>query len=186
MNHALCIADVPPRRDSLPIVVDDAAKAFGERLREAYENAGFNRNAFSRQIGAYYHQVLRWEDGQIPKPETLAKIAEVCGVTVDWLLRGGAVVDREDVPGSLLLWESKLAPKSYDPKRNRPRLLATKFRFPPDEAYKWGQVWSLALDEIAGRGQTEAGRAETEAAKKEGDALGLRPLPSKPPKKARR
>lgn len=66
----------------------DTAKAIGRRIREAYTRAGMTRAVFAERLGAYYHDVDRLEKGQQPSPERLTRIAELCGVTERWLVRG--------------------------------------------------------------------------------------------------
>jgi transcriptional regulator with XRE-family HTH domain len=60
----------------------------GKRIREAYEAIGLSRKDFAAKIDRYYHDVMRLEGGQKPDPETLTLIAEICGVTERWLVRG--------------------------------------------------------------------------------------------------
>lgn len=60
----------------------------GARIREAYESAGYSRKQLAEAIGRYYHDLMRIEAGQKPDPETLTSIAELCGVTERFLVRG--------------------------------------------------------------------------------------------------
>lgn len=60
----------------------------GERIARAYKAAGFTRKEFAVALDRYYHDVGRLEKGQKPDPETLTRIAELCGVTERWLVRG--------------------------------------------------------------------------------------------------
>lgn len=65
--------------------VDD----LGKRIVEAYVGAGMNRNQFAKQLGTTYPNVMRWEKGETkPKGDYLAKIAEVCSVSMEWLITG--------------------------------------------------------------------------------------------------
>jgi len=65
----------------------------GQRIKAAYEAAGFSRKQIAEAIGRYYHDVMRIEDGQKPDPETLCQIAELCGVTERFLVRGENYAD---------------------------------------------------------------------------------------------
>lgn len=58
----------------------------GERIIYAYRKAGLNRNQFSKAIGTTYANVMRWEKGTTPRSEYIQAIAELTGVTTDWLL----------------------------------------------------------------------------------------------------
>ena len=60
----------------------------GGRIKVAYKAAGYTRKEFAEQLDRYYHDVERIEKGQKPDPETLTRIAELCGVTERWLVRG--------------------------------------------------------------------------------------------------
>lgn len=62
--------------------------ARGKRVREAYKAAGFTRKEFAEELDRYYHDVERLEKGQKPDLDTLTRIAELCGVTERWLVRG--------------------------------------------------------------------------------------------------
>lgn len=46
------------------------------------------RGDFATALGTLYPNVDRLEKGQRPEPETLTRIAEICGVTERWLVRG--------------------------------------------------------------------------------------------------
>lgn len=96
------------------------ATTLGERIVEAYKDAGLNRNQFAKRLGTVYHNVIRWEEGSVPGPEYLSKIASITGVTVDWLLHGGAkptTTQRDDESSAAL--EQFLA--AFDPDdRERP------------------------------------------------------------------
>lgn len=61
----------------------------GERIVEAYEGAGLNRNQFAQALGTTYANVIRWEKGETrPKGDYLAKIASVCSCRLAWLMTG--------------------------------------------------------------------------------------------------
>lgn len=58
----------------------------GERIIYAYRKAGLNRNQFAKAIGTTYANVMRWEKGATPGSGYIQAIAELTGVTTDWLL----------------------------------------------------------------------------------------------------
>lgn len=155
----------------------------GQRILSAYEGAGLNRNQFAKRIDAYYHQVLRWEAGHLPKPATLVKIAEATGVSIDFILRGESSVDREDEPESFKVWEKKLAPRDYDPAKHRRRLLRMGFRYPPSEAFKWTRAFELIVDEEQG---AYSATPPSPAAVHEAEEKGYKKLPPKPPRKPKK
>lgn len=66
----------------------EADLARGRRIREAYQRVGMKRQDFATALGTHYPNVDRLEKGQRPEPETLTRIAEICGTTERWLVRG--------------------------------------------------------------------------------------------------
>jgi len=55
-------------------------KTPGARIKEAYENAGYNRSTFQRAIGMAYSTILDWErDRYAPRYENLQLIEELTG-----------------------------------------------------------------------------------------------------------
>lgn len=61
----------------------------GGRIRKARELAGLTQADLGRQIGVQAAAVSKYEKGDAdPGTVTLAKIAEIGGVTVDWLVTG--------------------------------------------------------------------------------------------------
>lgn len=63
---------------------------FGTRLRHKREKAGLTRNALAKKVGVTYNAIHYWEaKGQIPKTDSVQKIAKVLGVSSDYLLNGG-------------------------------------------------------------------------------------------------
>lgn len=78
---------------SPPVDEEFDTATVGGRIRFAYRNrpaGALSRNEFAARLGAHYPHVMRWEAGtQVPGGRYLGKIAELCGTTVDWLMRGG-------------------------------------------------------------------------------------------------
>lgn len=62
-------------------------KVLGRRIKEARERLERNRNQMARELGTSWQHVDRWERGVTePSPESLRKLADYLGVTVDHLL----------------------------------------------------------------------------------------------------
>lgn len=58
-----------------------------ERLIDAREKLGYNRKDFSEKLGIPYRTITNYENGsREPGSDYLLKVANECGVTIDWLL----------------------------------------------------------------------------------------------------
>jgi len=58
-----------------------------KRLKEAREMAGLSQSQVARRVGVEQSTYARYESGtRSPNPQLLSKIANVLGVSVDWLL----------------------------------------------------------------------------------------------------
>ena len=58
-----------------------------KRLVEARECSGYNRKQFAEFLQMPYRTITNYENGsREPGSEYLAKVADVCGCTTDWLL----------------------------------------------------------------------------------------------------
>ncbi len=67
----------------------DTVRVFRERLREVIEGSGRTRSAFAADVGmdrSTLSQLLASDDVRLPRAETVASIAAVAQVSVDWLL----------------------------------------------------------------------------------------------------
>ncbi len=67
----------------------DTVDAFRTRLVEVIERSGMSRSEFARRIGAdrsTLSQLLAADGTRLPRAETIAAIASVAQVSVDWLL----------------------------------------------------------------------------------------------------
>ncbi|NCQ60120.1 MAG: helix-turn-helix transcriptional regulator [Myxococcales bacterium] len=61
--------------------------SLGQRIRQAYVDAGLNRSQFQRALGVAYSTVLMWErDRTQPNADNLRLISEITGKPVDVLL----------------------------------------------------------------------------------------------------
>lgn len=66
--------------------------AFGARLRAARESAGLQQVQASERVGLPVRSLRRWESGLAdPGVERTMRLAEVYGVSVDWLLGRTAI-----------------------------------------------------------------------------------------------
>lgn len=76
-------------------------EAFKQRLREAYRRAG-GQEAVERRARIAQTTLSYWAGPakKLPPPDRLARLAEACGVTVEWLLTG---TDRAGVIDQRLL-----------------------------------------------------------------------------------
>ena len=72
---------------------------FGDNLKKIREDAGLSQKALAEKIFVSQQTVAKWErNGSTPNPETIVMIAEVLGVSNDYLL---GVVDKNITPVSL-------------------------------------------------------------------------------------
>lgn len=81
----------------------DTIRIFRQRLREAMQNAELNRSQLALRAGidrSTLSQLLASDLGRLPRADTVAAMASVLGVSVDWLLglsgeaaRSAAILD---------------------------------------------------------------------------------------------
>lgn len=191
MVRAQCFA-VAPRREPASVATAVRSQVV-DRIVAAYEAKGFNRHSFSKACDVSYTTLAAWENGkggQFPEPsaEALRSVAAALGVSEAYL-RGDTsdeASDREvqrESEASYLAWRSSsLAPPDLRPEIER-RMLATRFRFPPDQLWRWGTIHDQVVAEIRGRQVASELRAKEEAtaeardeAKSEGATRPKRPL----------
>lgn len=66
-------------------------RGIGHRIRWARERAGSTREELAARVKVHPGSIARWETGgSVPHAYTLERIAEVAGVTVEWLRTGRA------------------------------------------------------------------------------------------------
>ncbi len=70
------------------MVVELHPKAIGRRIRDLRKRAGLTQHGWAQQLAMTAQQLSNYENGRIPDPPFLVRIAEVAGVSVDWLLTG--------------------------------------------------------------------------------------------------
>ncbi len=76
------------------MVVELHPKDIGRRIRDLRKQAGLTQHGWAQQLGMTAQQLSNYENGRIPDPPFLVRIAEVAGVSVDWLLTGKGVGPR--------------------------------------------------------------------------------------------
>lgn len=96
----------------LPQLTPQAADwfvAFGHRLRAARERAGLQQVQASERVGVPVRSLRRWESGLAePGVEKTMRLAEVYGVSVDWLL-GRTDIRACVQPGMVMIDENAVA-----------------------------------------------------------------------------
>ena len=79
---------------------------FSERLRALVDERGLSNLELAKAVGLSHVSIGNFLDGQLPKSEYLAALAEYFGVTTDWLLgrepQSSSPALHEDVPEYLL------------------------------------------------------------------------------------
>ena len=77
-------------REQRPVIDRrDTVRIFRARFLEALERAGLSRSALARQTGidrSTLSQLLSLDNGRLPRADTVAAIASVLKVSLDWLL----------------------------------------------------------------------------------------------------
>lgn len=64
-------------------------KDFPKRLKDIRRQKNISQNELGKMIDLHYSHIGRYERGQsVPSTETLYKLANALGVTMDWLLEG--------------------------------------------------------------------------------------------------
>ncbi len=164
-----------------------------DRLKALRARAGMTQEQVAREIGVSSITISRYERGAIESPdvEVLRRLAHVYGSTLDWMLGREPQTDESrvevDVPESFRVWRETMAPADLSPQAEE-RMLQTHFRFPPQDAYRWGQVYDLVMAELRGRRSSreiEAEEQATQEADRTRKTAGLRKLPPKKKSKKR-
>ncbi len=126
--------------------------------------------------------------------QNINRIVETLGISANFFTQEGPTphytsyitsneqrVERDDAQPSeaFLIWEARLAPRTYDPRKHRQRLIERQYRFGPEDAYLFTQAFELMLKE---RPPSEVDAASMREAEREADDLGAK-RPGKGPKK---
>ena len=131
----------------------------GERLRQAREEAGLdNKSAVAREVGVRPETMGRYEAGTLePSAHIVANLAELYGVTTDWLIRGV-----ESAPEAFREWADSPRGKAASPAA---RAWVASVRVPegvtPDAAFY--DALALAYEHQLSRAEAAAAAAETRA-----------------------
>jgi transcriptional regulator with XRE-family HTH domain len=78
--------DAPDRRD------------IGERIKSARRKAGFTQRELAKKLNVSAGAVGQWETGSVPATERLGTLAELLGISLDWLL---ATSERANQPAGV-------------------------------------------------------------------------------------
>lgn len=78
------------------ITMEETNKMVGDRIRGIRKVLGLSQNELGESLNITGVAIGNYERGRIPKGKTLQKIAEMGGVTVDWLLTGQGVAYAEE------------------------------------------------------------------------------------------
>lgn len=84
-------------------MTDSPVSGLAERLREARERAGLSARALDEKAGITPGHTTLIESGRRESPavETIRKLAEALGVSIDWLVTGresGTLPGEDDAP----------------------------------------------------------------------------------------
>jgi transcriptional regulator with XRE-family HTH domain len=69
------------------------AEEVGHRVREARLAHGWTHEELARRMGVNWRTVQRWQSGQLPKMQTLLRLAEVLTVPAGYLIEPDATSD---------------------------------------------------------------------------------------------
>jgi transcriptional regulator with XRE-family HTH domain len=75
------------RPDRIP-TGDDASdrRAIGERIKSARRKTGFTQRELAKKLDVSAGAVGQWETGGVPATDRLATLADLLGISLDWLL----------------------------------------------------------------------------------------------------
>lgn len=77
-------------------------QAFGARVKQLRKNRGWSQKQLAGQLDIRFQLLNKYEGGQhIPPAETLIKLADVLGTTVDYLLTGNPQQEHPNVDDTL-------------------------------------------------------------------------------------
>ena len=142
----------------------DTVRIFRARFLEALERAGLSRSALARQTGidrSTLSQLLSLDNGRLPRADTVAAIASVLKVSLDWLLglsheaRLGADVLQE----SLHFTPSAQTPVDENLARWHVEAAGYKIRYVPatlPDLIKTEEVMRFEFHDYAGRSADQA------------------------------
>lgn len=88
----------------LDVLMQDSAlrQAFGARVKQLRKEHGWSQKQLAGQLDIRFQLLNKYEGGlHIPPPETLIKLADTLGTTVDYLLTGNPQQELPNVDDSL-------------------------------------------------------------------------------------
>jgi transcriptional regulator with XRE-family HTH domain len=102
---------------------------FAERLKKARQNKGLSQTELGEAVGIHYTQIGRYENkGATPTADILAKIANVLGVSSDYLMSGTAEdIANDTLKDKELLNQFKLIEQLPDNDRNVVKIFLDAF-----------------------------------------------------------
>lgn len=71
--------------DASQVEDGEPARRVGERIAEARSRSGLSRDAVGAALGLTGPAIGKWEDGNLPTAQKLARLCEVLNVSFDWL-----------------------------------------------------------------------------------------------------
>lgn len=93
-NYPLNFCEVNMQARLFVMQDETLRKAFGVRLKALRKQKNWAQKELAAQVGIRFQQLNKYESGfNIPPAEMLVKLADVLGVTVDFLLTGNPVED---------------------------------------------------------------------------------------------
>lgn len=89
--------------------------SFYERISELCKEKGVSMAAVAREVGLSNSATTYWKRGSIPKGDTLQKLADYFGVSVDYLLSGGEQVSQTHLANGVHIYKNTVPFKVVEP-----------------------------------------------------------------------
>lgn len=111
---------------------------FGERLRELRLKRGLTQEALAKRLGFVKSTISQWESGnRVPSEDVLRQIAEIFGVSVDYLIGYSDIPDTAERISDAISSDPELANFWKEIKRRTTlKLLLKQVKDLPDEDIK--------------------------------------------------
>ena len=84
--------------------------SFAKRFEEARERAGLSVASLAKHLGVSAQSVYLWQQGSVPKAARLRELADLLGVSLQWLMYGSEEPHSLTDPQSSLCRSSTLKP----------------------------------------------------------------------------
>lgn len=88
---------------------------FYDRFTELCKTRGMSPASVTREIGLNNSSSTAWKRGSIPKGDTLQKLADYFGVSVDYLLSGGEQVSQTHLANGVHIYKNTVPFKVVEP-----------------------------------------------------------------------